>query len=69
MTEINRKVVKRDRVDTGQFFRIFIIYTPKIALYEKKYKKNTTRMGGDFFQNLEGPDLGFPSRTRKYLCS
>ena len=41
MTEINRKVVKRDRVDTGQFFRIFIIYTPKIALYEKKYKKNT----------------------------
>ena len=35
----------------------------------KEFKKNTTRMGGDFFQNLEGPDLGFPSRTRKYLCS
>ena len=26
----------------------------------KVFEKNTTRMGGDFFQNLQGLDLGFP---------
>jgi hypothetical protein len=35
----------------------------------KVFEKNTTRIGGDFFQNLKGPDLGFPLRARKYLCS
>ncbi len=35
----------------------------------KVFEKNTTRMGGDFIQNLKGPGLGYPLRARKYLCS